>query len=1680
MIRHFRSLFYLMLVVFLAACGPSGGDDGGSGGGGGGGGGGGDTIDDTIDDIIEEATTRISGSVSLSSALAGASKPGDVLMKDSAAAPKYKTGKDGDWAVANKPMIGGLLSQTPFLEVGDALSSAYVYVYNADHPEWLAPVAQDVTNSEGEYDLANYGCTDNVADGACVAVAASNGDAYVDGDPLPVGTYTMLVFKPSTFDPIAGVTTDPIVAVLPAFKAEEGTVEVAEMEAEVSDATPSVVTMFGLEKNTDGTTTWGNDSFDVPQNAAIQVSFDMAMSRGSVQNISVESNAGAVTGSWSLSADWMTATFEPDAQLAAGAHTVTIPDNVTNVYANALGYEAVGTFNATAVDQTAPSVTIDGPSGTGVSVTASIRIASDEILDINTLLLESTPSVGDLPGVLFVENDGTNNIYEFLLTESLQLETAYSLTISGIQDLAGNAAADLTGTFTTEAAADADGVDENATTETQNAQIAIAEIFAKWVSAVNERNLPKIKSVIAGSFVFEYNVQAEGGFMSEDVNRNGRLSQSEFMSLMEMATTHWEICGTTMNGFIGSYDTDGMTVLNDVINVSGTDSGDFEFTLEFTAVDGSQECSGGPEETMYATVTQNNGLWKIARMSEGFDHRGTDLVSYELLEAVLSEEADNEDGYMDVPNGSELSALPSEVDPLTFRFESATGTESYIMMLANIRDPEELGFAMVIDTDNLEAFGDSTTLKSFTVPEQQGLPQGAVDISDLFGFDNGDEDSGEKGKDWGIDNPGEVFIWEIIGLGSLTAADFTSENNPVTVIDVVRDISAVSAVKKFKNPGELKFLTYEVSIAGTPLVFDEFKYGFDAGDADSVDLTITTPNVDDAVMNGCQLFMGSDSGFQDAMLTFTDNMDGTASASLTLNLFQGHNWVDFNDGVDLYQHFQIRTTGGIPPAVEVVSVNGLDDMDADLGELTLNEWNFADAPTGTVAITASWQFDTTNTEVNDMLALLCNNSGPGHANINIHVGSHSGAFSNIDYCMEIQSDPTSFTLNAGLLTYNGSVKVYEGDNWVHMGLHGDDGSGGWFDASSNFGLFTDTGSEFVPALTINTPTTSEGDLTETGNWGQGSDWDATEVTVATNEVTITGSMADPGMPMYHHGSDGVGNHGDLTMTGNDFSLTVTLYNGWNWISLDDGNGNWYNVNIYTDNGATLPKPVITLVNDVTPVDDFGQLRSSIEVCTATIDGTAPANTTRMFVDWNGSNGMDFLWANQELLLDGGGVAGTDPDQAWTATFQVIGGQGSHNFVNVFDETNGTWAGVEIFTSDEACVFVQPEITVDSVVAHEGGGDVTLDMNEWGDVGILVVDDTVTPPEEHITPTTATTITIHGTSTVPGHNIKLNSNSCGTNNGAVATSSDTANMDGTYDWSATVNLYDYDEVAWDPMGNPPYMQWIDINDNNNWFNLNVMSDSNTLVPAPPITLTVPGNVTHNANPWDCAFSDWDGTGEGTGLQSITVSGSTTGDTQNGFGEFHSGAMWGTFEIVDGDFSFEIELFDGYNHLHMNDADGNWYDLNIMTANGNLPPQYVFIETPTHDSEDTDGTIEVTGTIDTMEFTPDHMMGHAEFFDPDTQMSTFLHFDSNLQSPNEWGDQPMNYDSMAGTFSFNFDLPTNAQDVRVEVSGCGPEGCHGHTIWVNAQFAPGEHFWKPGSASMKADEQANRRIQARRRH
>ena len=239
----------LVLASFfgLSAC-ENGVDGGGSIGGGVG------TTDSTV--VVSGKVSLLGGSSGGASLKLSTSQKLSSMTSVPQGEPGSRTYMKSRQTVQKTNPDGG------FLRAATVIDNATVLLYNAEHPEWLYPVSSSTTDSSGNYLL-------KVLKNSSLNLDSAGNPVYTDGDYIPEGNYTLLAFKPGGFDPILGITTDPIVAVQTVVNSFTGTVSAADLSAQSSTVKPKVDTIIGRKKNTDGTQTWGDASFVISGNAAI-------------------------------------------------------------------------------------------------------------------------------------------------------------------------------------------------------------------------------------------------------------------------------------------------------------------------------------------------------------------------------------------------------------------------------------------------------------------------------------------------------------------------------------------------------------------------------------------------------------------------------------------------------------------------------------------------------------------------------------------------------------------------------------------------------------------------------------------------------------------------------------------------------------------------------------------------------------------------------------------------------------------------------------------------------------------------------------------------------------------------------------------------------------------------------------------------------------------------------------------------------------------------------------------------------------------------------------------------------------------------------------------------------------------------------------------------------------------
>ena len=173
-----------------------------------------------------------------------------------------------------------------------------------------------------------------------------------------------------------------------------------------------------------------------------------------------------LSGTYSLSADGMTAYFLPSAQLTGGHQYTVYFDRygMTDVAGNQLTYycaagSCLGNYSFTtgfAASTSAPQVTGVSPANnlTQVPINAQIVVAFNEPVSAESLGQVTLEANGTSVSLTPTLSNG-NQTLTLVPVAGLSASNAYTLTVAGVTDLSGNAmAAAFTSTFTTSAQAD--------------------------------------------------------------------------------------------------------------------------------------------------------------------------------------------------------------------------------------------------------------------------------------------------------------------------------------------------------------------------------------------------------------------------------------------------------------------------------------------------------------------------------------------------------------------------------------------------------------------------------------------------------------------------------------------------------------------------------------------------------------------------------------------------------------------------------------------------------------------------------------------------------------------------------------------------------------------------------------------------------------------------------------------------------------------------------------------------------------------------------------------------------------------------------------------------------------------------------------------------------------------------
>lgn len=1028
----------LILVFALILSGCSGSGSSGFLGIGGGGSGSGSGA---------KGATVVSGVVTLSNTIGTVNASSKPML-----APIGKPGSKSYRRTSRMMAQPGLHAALGLNDPPRYLSNGTVDLYDADHPEWLYPVATGTTDSAGGYSLSSM-----------TNASRNEGATYKDGDPIPAGNYTIVASSDSDYT--SG--NKPYVAIQTIVNQFEGAIPNVNFEAIDSSVAPRVVSILGLPKNNDGSNTWGlvtstTNSAGVttttyktlhPANAAIQVAFSMPMARRSLNAIKIQSLDGGTepSGNWTLSADWLTATYyfkNGETMTPGKIYTVTIfgeddDGTVRNVYGNVVETTAKARFKADAADQLSPTVQWNSPTviemGNRVDVAQSFRIEANEALDVNGITLKglgnklgpdgNPVTIGAKPGVVFLgKNERNLYVYEFVLGRPLKLDTTYSLTVSGGRDLSGHTMNTLTGTIMTWDAANTPGVNPAATEETQDMQAQAKSLFGKWWRALNDRNLAQFQGLMSPEFYMEYDASTHIDEES-DLNRDGRYNFAEFSRMIgQSAFKQWEYCGTTITGQI-------TPVPDTYIRVYPIDnSADFDFKLNGVSVINNQQCSDtAPRETLYATIQFKNGNWKIVRASSGIDTRDKPVSSLEVIPTLLQQKQQPlfPVSYVNVADGGKLVTVPDTVTVTTaahtiakFQWTPVPNVQTYILVITDTRN---IGVGMAY------AFPSATTSVE-TNNDWGDITIGGVDIHEKMGFMGNPQMEVPPDLQYVV---GGRYIWNVIGLSTIKATDFSGATPPSLAV-LLKDISSASTLKMFGVDGAFKELTIGVKPGTNPnasyVAFSDALRGYDVGNAYQATITVYSPNMPD---DGWLNIWGAENISQNLWFDHDPNTGlSTGSVTYVATLNRGWNTVWFCDSGNwtvnppqpqLCKQFTIYTKGGKAPVIGV--------------------WEMIDDIGNTIAGDASDYYVTTTGTKKVTISGGLSDGSIGWMQIEVQ-NKELGASSTTD---------VTPAWNGPDLQYSATVDIYKGINWVT--LRTDNGMGNNYQRT--IGVNTDTGSKWL-------------------------------------------------------------------------------------------------------------------------------------------------------------------------------------------------------------------------------------------------------------------------------------------------------------------------------------------------------------------------------------------------------------------------------------------------------------------------------------------------------------------------------------------------------------------------------------------------------------------------------------------
>jgi len=1149
--------------------------------------------------------------------------------------------------------------------------------------------------------------------------------------------------------------------------------------------------------------------------------------------------------------------------------------------------------------------------------------------------------------------------------------------------------------------ADATVEEKEVLTKTANVQAEVKDVFGKWARAMNEFNLSQMQSLMASDFSLVYNTN--DGFDSKDFNRDGRWDLAEFSDMMDESFQVWDYCGTTMTGdVVGAIEVTGDEAKFEFKLIGQSEQNtktcadaapkDSMFA-KLQKINGAWFILQASEgvDAVAEEVVSNTLVIELTNPPKGaeleLDDNSTEKFSWtEVPDAaayvmMFIDDRDPKAGFafilppsyldLDVPPNDEL--LFNENNPVaadvssnfgfTREFDPRPGVEINWQIAAlgkNTVKDVIAGRATdlvkdVIAVSHLSRFKLTGAFEELEVTvalaevDDEGNPM-AVEDAEEFTFSefiDGYNADNADAVTITIDTPRPHQTMGIVNVQGNTFAHY-----PVTLEKVFDDlgnpVGATGSVTVKLNEG---FNWIEVSDEN----FHAKESGGDAGMCDPAMDPNCDPNAggmcDPAMDPNCDPNAG---GMCDSMKD-SNCPPPPADSGTQVQATNEDGGEEGGREYILIEWFNVQTTGGIAPVVTVdettkdeasgdVTDSGVTDQ---LGSLIANDgWDFYEAKEAT-SVTITGMVDTSDLEGERTIDTL---------EINLW-NDDMQAFSYRS--VEVEDDGS----------YSVSMDLYEGENWIEIGGCAPDSNAqdadhcnmeSWY--STHLGVYTEVGVEWVPPIVIDSVAYAEGDVAgevvQKEVWGDGGNWRVkpADMEEPATTILIQGTLEfssdttdSSNTPRYSHGSEGGWMEDRLSVASDgSFELEIDVFTGWNNVSIRDVNDNWYNMNFHVEKGMKVVRPEIVTIDGESFEEALNEHHDYVtDQCFVEIEGMAMEGEVRIF--WNGqgqkiSGGWSQNW--EEFVTE------TEVDEEGNYTFSailpLIGGseyEFSDNFVDIND-ANWNWFGVRIITTGD-CAYSAPTMSVDTVTATVDSSVVTLEkVDVWtgfNEENVEVENGArfaLPNAVDAWAPIATDAVTIQGTSSVAGRRVGAEMWVC---NRQVklpeVIASGTENEAGMYPWTMDVTLF-------------PDHNRIEVRDGQNWYTVELIADNDNTPPPPPLNVSVldaagnvvaafeePGKMMEDTIAVDpCAGSDTRfNAGE---LPTVTISGTTQG--RDGTGEWHSDGNFGRFDIVDGEFSFEMDLYDGHNWVNINDADWNNTGIEIFTNNGNQRPQFVVVE------------------------------------------------------------------------------------------------------------------------------------------